>query len=393
MNLSDKFCLDPQIHFLNHGSFGATPREVLDVYNDWVIRMENQPVKFLGREFHDLLRSARIALSQYLNCNADNVVYLSNATHGVNLMARSIPLHPGDEVLTTNQEYGACENVWISRCAECGAAFKRAELPLPYESDSQIVDLFWQAVTEKTKVIFLSHITSATAIPFPVKEICRKAREAGIISCIDGAHAPGQIPVDLQAVGADFYTGNCHKWMSAPKGSAFLYANPYWTERIIPTIVSWGYPPNLENVCGIPLIDYNEWLGTDNPCAALSVPAAIRFMKDNHWEQIRNTCHHLLKDAMTELISLSEFPDLYPDENAYVQMAAVEIPSLQDTQSLKTFLYDRFRVEVPVIAWNGRNFIRISVQGYNTPADLDALIEGFKAFRKESVCEDRGLRR
>ena len=223
-NLKRHFLLDPTVTFLNHGSFGATPKPVFAAYQDWQRRLERQPVLFLGREIDGLLRQSRQALGEYLDAAADDLVYIPNATHGVNIVARSLALQPGDEILTTDHEYGACDYTWEFVCKKTGATYIHQPIPLPVQSEDEIIEQFWQGVTLRTKVIYLSHITSPTALRLPVEQICQRARQAGIWTLVDGAHAPGQIPLDLKAVGADFYTGNCHKWLLSPKGAAFLYA-------------------------------------------------------------------------------------------------------------------------------------------------------------------------
>ncbi|MCA9998356.1 MAG: aminotransferase class V-fold PLP-dependent enzyme [Anaerolineales bacterium] len=206
------FLLDPDVVFLNHGSFGATPRPVFDVYQAWQRQIEYQPVKFIGRELTGYLQTARHTLGNYLHAHGDDLVYIPNATFGVNIVARALLLTAEDEVLTTDHEYGACDRVWRFVSQKKGFHYVRQPIPLPVTSPEEIVEQLWQGVTPRTKVIYLSHITSATALRLPVEAICQRAREAGILTLVDGAHAPGQIPLDLTAMGADFYTGNCHKW-------------------------------------------------------------------------------------------------------------------------------------------------------------------------------------
>ena len=202
------FLLDPDIHFLNHGSFGACPRPVFEAYQEWQRRLELQPVLFLGRELVHYDQQARQALAEYLHAEADDLVYIPNATHGVNIVARSLDLRPGDEILTTNHEYGACDNTWQFLCQKSGARYIHQPLPTPLGSDEEIVERLWQDVTRRTRLIFVSQITSPTALILPVRAICQRARQEGILTLIDGAHAPGQIEIDLMAIGADFYTGN-----------------------------------------------------------------------------------------------------------------------------------------------------------------------------------------
>jgi len=210
-SLKDYFLLNPDIVFLNHGSFGATPKPVFEAYQSWQLRLERQPVLFLGRELDGLLKVSRRALGKYLNADADDLVYIPNATHGVNIIAHSLDLKPGDEILTTDHEYGACDYTWDFICGKTGAKYIHQPIPLPVHSEEEIADQIWLGVTPRTKAVYLSHITSPTALRLPVEQICQHAREAGILTIVDAAHPPGQIPVDLQALGADIVFGNCHK--------------------------------------------------------------------------------------------------------------------------------------------------------------------------------------
>ena len=211
-NLKEHFLLDPEIIFLNHGSFGATPKPVLDIYHDWQQRLEENPVKFLDRDIKFYFRNAREALGEYLNADPDNLVYIPNVTYAVNAIAGSLRLSPEDEILATDHEYGACDKTWTYHSQRSGAKYIRQTIPVPITSQEEILECMWLSVTSRTKLIFMSHITSPTAQIFPVKSICERARENGILTMVDGAHAPGQIPIDLMEINADFYSGNCHKW-------------------------------------------------------------------------------------------------------------------------------------------------------------------------------------
>jgi isopenicillin-N epimerase len=308
-------------------------------------------------------------------------VYIPNATHGVNIVARSLRLEPGDEILTSDHEYGACDNTWRFLCQKSGAHYLHQPIPLPARSAAEIVDTFWQGVTPRTRLIFLSHITSPTALRLPIEAICARAREAGILTLIDGAHAPGQIDLDLPATDADFYTGNLHKWVMAPKGAAFLYARPAVQPMVEPLVVSWGSSATPETTCGSTFVDQLAWTGTRDPAAALSVPAAIQFMQHHHWGEVRQGCHNLLRPVIERFTAHFGLVSIYPDppEGFFYQMGAVPLPDSTDVCSLKTRLYEEFRVEVPLIEWNGRKLMRISVQGYNTQADLDRLVQAVEA--------------
>ncbi len=209
--LRDDFLLDPSVTFLNHGSFGACPRAVFERYQEWQLELERQPVLFLARRLEELLAEARGALGAYVGADPDDLVFVPNATAGVNVAARSLGLRPGDEVLSTDLEYGALDLTWERVCAELGASYVRTPIRLPVTNHGEIVDTVWSAVGPRTRVLYLSHHTSATAMTLPVDDLCRRAREAGIRTVIDGAHVPGHIPLDLRALDADFYAGNCHK--------------------------------------------------------------------------------------------------------------------------------------------------------------------------------------
>jgi len=377
-SLKENFLLDPNVVFLNHGSFGATPKPVFDAYQNWQLRLERQPVLFLGRELDDLLKESRRMLGEYLNADADDLVYISNATHGVNIIARSLDLKPGDEILTTDHEYGACDYTWDFICGKTGAKYIHQSIPLPIHSEDEIVDQIWQGITPRTKVVYVSHITSPTALRLPVEKVCQRARNAGILSIVDAAHSPGQIPVDLQALGADVVFGNCHKWMLNAKGSAFLYVRREVQHLVEPLIVSWGYNATRETTTGSRFIDLFQWTGTKDPAAALTVPTAIQFMKEHNWDEVRTECHTLLYQAIERICNLTDMPPLYPlDSGFYSQMGIAPLP-LSDITVLKSRLYDEYKIEVPLIQWRERQFIRISVQGYNNQEDIDALVSALQ---------------
>jgi isopenicillin-N epimerase len=374
--MHDHFLLDPDVIFLNHGSFGATPRSVFEVYQSWQRRLEWQPVKFLGRDIGSYLAEARAALGAYVGAAADDLVFVPNATFGVNVVGRSLRLGPGDEVLATDHEYGACENVWRYESKQRGFAYVRQPVPLPLTSAEDIVEQVWAGVTPRTKVIFLSHITSPTAVCLPVADICARARDAGILTVVDGAHAPGQVPLDLPALGADFYTGNCHKWLCSPKGSALLYARPEAQHLIEPLVVGWGWGAGRLLTFGSDFLDYNQYLGTDDYAAYLTVPAAIAFQQGHDWDTVQARCHDLAADFVARMAALTGLPGIYPAGGGgfFHQMALAPLPPETNEVALKARLYDEFRVEIPTIRWNGRPYLRASFQGYNTAADLDALL-------------------
>lgn len=378
-NIAEHFLLDPDIIFLNHGSFGATPIPVLQKYQFWQGELEKQPVKFIIHELLDHLKLAREILGEYLNADADDLVFVPNATFGVNIIARSINLKPGDEILTSDHEYGACDNAWSFMSQKTGAAYIHQPVPLPFTSLDEITDYFWQGVTPRTKVIFLSHITSPTALRMPVEEICKRARKAGIITVIDGAHAPGQIPLDLEAIEADFYVGNCHKWMLGPKGSGFLYARPELQHLVEPLVVSWGWGENSPYTTGSDFLDNLEWWGTKDPSAYLAVPAAIQFMQEYDWDAIQQDCHTILQQAVHGVSDITGLEPVYPvRSNLFNQMAVIPLPHIADLSAFQAQLYNDYQIEVPCIQWKDRQFVRVSIQGYNDWSDMEALLEALK---------------
>ena len=385
MSLKEYFLLDPTVIFLNHGSYGATPKPVFEAYQNWQRRLEHQPVLFLGRELPELLRESRIALGKYLNADADDLVYIPNATHGVNIVAHSLRLKPGDEVLTTDHEYGACDYTWEFVCGKAGADYVHQTIPLPVHSEDEIVDMLWQAVTPRTKVIYLSHITSATALRMPVEKICKRAREAGILTIIDAAHAPGQIPVDLQALQADILFANAHKWMLNVKGSAFLYVRREVQHLIEPLVVSWGYHPTPDIATGSRFIDILQWTGTKDPTAARTVPDAIQFMNEHDWDTVRCQSHELLRQAIERICDLTKRSPSYPlDSDFYSQMGIAPLPAV-NLAVLKQRLYDEYKIEVPLTQWQDKQFIRISIQAYNDQADVDALVHSLQILLPQTV--------
>ncbi|HEV8338996.1 MAG TPA: aminotransferase class V-fold PLP-dependent enzyme [bacterium] len=362
----EPFLLRPDVVFLNHGSFGACPRPVFDVYQQWQRELEGQPVEFLGRRFAGMMAEARAALGGYVGADPEDLVYVPNATTGINIVARSLPLAAGDEVLSTDQEYGAAERTWRFVCERRGARFIQVALPAPAGTPEQITDALWAQVTSRTRVVFLSHVTSPTALILPVAQLVGRAREAGIVTVIDGAHAAGQLPLDLDALGADFYAANCHKWMCAPKGSGFLWARREKQSLLAPLVVSWGWPEGF--------IKEQEWQGTRDPAAFLATPAAIEFLRSPAWSGVRERCHALAAEGRAGLLALGGGPALSPDGAGwYAQMVSVPLP-LADGEEAQRRLREEFAIEIPVVAWRHVQLMRISVQGYNTKGDIEALL-------------------
>ena len=370
--LREQFLLDPGVAFLNHGSFGACPRPVFERYQAWQRELELRPVEFLGRRSRDLLAAARGRLADYLRVGQDDVVYVANVTTALNIVARSLPLEPGDEVLTTNHEYGALDRTWTFVSEHRQTRVVVQKLPVPMSDPEEVVDAVWAGVTPRTRVLFMSHITSPTALTLPIEPLIARARAAGIWTVIDGAHAPGQVELDLGALGVDFYGGNCHKWLSAPKGAGFLYVRPALQQLIEPVVVSWGWRPKDPGPSVF--VDQIERQATHDPAAYLSVPAAIDFQAKHDWPRVRQECHELVRLARQQMADLTGIEPLVADDPRWFsQMGTLPLPPC-DSADLKRRLYDEYQIEIPATQWGETPCLRVSVQGYNTRTDIERLI-------------------
>lgn len=383
------FLLDPAITFLNHGSYGACPRPVFEAQQAWQLAMERNPVAFLGRRSAALLAEARAEVAAALGAQADDLAFITNATTGVNIAARSLAalLQPGDEVLGSNHEYGACIATWQQVCAERGAHYRSFEVPLPYRRED-VVPRFLAALTPKTRVLFISQISSTTALTFPVDELCAAARERGVLTVVDTAHVPGHLPMNLAATGADFSTGNFHKWLCAPKGAAYLHVRPEHQHRVRPPVISWGAlaeaqadqadDGTLGGHTGFdaytgrtPLERRLLWQGTHDIAAWLSVPAALRFQAEHQWPAVRERCHAMAVALLHRVTARHGTVPLCTDSD-FVQMVPIPVPP-GDAERLRAALFERYAIEVPVTQHAGQRFVRVAVQGYTTETDLARL--------------------
>jgi isopenicillin-N epimerase len=365
--LREHFLLDPGIVFLNHGSFGATPKPVFDRYQAWQRELEREPVNFVARRQEPLLDAARGRIATFLNAGADDLTFVTNATSGLNIVARSLPLEPGDEILTTDLEYGALDMTWEHLCAKAGATYIHQPIPLPVTSRAAVVDALWAGVTDRTRAIFLSHITSGTALTLPVEEICTRARAAGILTIIDGAHVPGQRDIDLAAIGADAYSGNFHKWLCTPKGSAFLHVRPehhHWVESLA---ISWGWSGEHT------FVSRNQKQATRDVSAYLSVGRGIDFQREHRWPEVRERCFDMLRTFRARMHARFATQPISPDTpDWYQQLAVITLPASAPAD-LHDRLFHTHGIEVPVTAHGDWRFVRVSVQGYTTQSDLDAI--------------------
>jgi isopenicillin-N epimerase len=366
---ADGFLLDPDVVFLNHGSFGACPGPVFERYQAWQRELERQPVEFLGRRLPALLADARTALAAYIGARPEDLVFVPNATSAVNAAVRSLELGTADEVLSTNLEYGANDLLF----SHLPARYVRAEIPLPLPSDDELVDLLFAEATERTRVLFVSHVTSETAVILPVRAICERARSLGILTLIDGAHAPGHVPLDVEEVDADVYAGNCHKWLCAPKGAGFLHVHAALQERIQPFVTGWGFGPDAT------FVTRHELQGTRDPSAYLTVPAALEWQAAH---DTRAAGHALAIEAQRRLAELTGFAPI-SDPARIGRMVSVRVP-VEDAEAAQARLLEEFRIEIPVFARKTEPLLRASFAPYNDESDLDSLVTAFERVLNES---------
>jgi len=359
--------------YLNHGSFGPSPEPVRDARRQWIDRMDHQPMEFFVLTIEPALVEALGRLADFVGTSRDNLVFAENATFAMNVVADSFPLKSGDEVVLTNHEYGAVKRIWERRCKRAGIdAPQSAHIPLPIESEEQVLDAIFGVVTKNTRLIVVSHVTSATAIILPVDRICEKVRELGVAVCIDGPHAPAQVPLDIDHLDCDFYTASSHKWLSAPFGSGFLYVNPKHQKNIEPLNLSWGRLPPTE-----PTVWSDEflWSGTRDPSPYLTIPAAIDFMEEVGLEAFRSRTHYLAQYACHRLHELTGMEPVVPDKTKwYGSMALAEIPD-GEALPLQIALREKFGIETPIIDFADKRFIRVSCHLYNDKSDVDQLID------------------
>lgn len=367
------YTLSPEVTYLNHGSFGAVPIPVQRVFQDLQRQMEENPSHFMSHVLRERYLQTRQALAEFVSTQAANLAFVTNATMGINVFARSLPLARGDEVLATNQEYGATQKAMQYRCRQAQARYVIQPVPFPVDSPTEWVDRFWEGVTRRTKVIFFSHITSPTALTLPIREICRRARAEGILTVVDGAHAPGQVDLHLDDWGVDFYTGNCHKWLSSPRGNGFIFVAPRHHERVEPLVVSHGWNP--EERSPDPLYDYFAWQGTGDPCGLLSVPSALDYLHDLPWPRVRAQVHAMAAAARAQISDLFDLPPTATDGHDWWSLMFTARLPAGGAERLGPRLWTEHRIVAPVIRFADYDLIRVSVKEYNTPADLNRLLE------------------
>lgn len=369
--MKSQFLLDKNITFLNHGSFGACPKPIFEEFQRFQLELESEPVEFIQRKQPKYLKTARESLANYVGCKAEDLFFTANPTFAINVIMRSIKLNEGDEILSTNHEYGAMDRTWNFYCKKSGAKYIRQNISLPIVSKEQIIEEFWKGYNSNTKVVFLNQMSSSTALIFPVKEICDKAQQLGLITIVDGAHIPGHIDLNISELNPDYYTGTLHKWMLAPKGSSFLYVKPEFQNDLEPLVVSWGYESVAPGESQF--LDYHELQGTRDVSAFLCTPKVVEFLEENDWKAISKSCKQVVLDNYQRFCDLLNTTPLCPVTDEFLgQMASVPI-NVTNPAELKELLYSKYKIQIPVMPLNGNYYIRFSINAYNCQADLDKL--------------------
>ncbi len=371
-----RWALDPSVDFLNHGSFGATPRAVLAVQDALRAEMEAEPVEFLARRLPARLDAARARVAALVGADPAGLVFVPNATHGVESALGALDWREGDEVVHADHGYNAVKMALLRLEHRYGVRHVPAIVPFPIHDPEQVIGAFAAAIGPRTRLVIVDHVTSATALTFPAAELVALCRARGVAVLVDGAHAPGLLDLDLEALAADFYTGNLHKWVCAPKGAALFWVHPDWRARVHPRVTSHGYASGLAPEF--------EWTGTFDPTAWLAVPAALDHLEVLGIAEVRAATHGLVREGRELLADALGVELPHPDHPSwYGPMAAVLVPWARgaDAPGLTARLFAEHRIEVPFTAYDARCFIRISAQVYNSPAQYRRLAEVLRAWR------------
>jgi len=375
-NLASEWMLEPGVDFLNHGSFGAVPRVVFEAQTEWRRRIEAAPVEVIARRRLELIDAAKEQVGRWLGMKPDDFGLVTNATEGVNAVLHSLRFSPGDELLTTNHVYNAVRQAMKFTCARSGAAYREVAVPMPVRSPADLADAVVGAVSDRTRLLVIDHVTSPTATVFPVERIVRACTARGVDVLIDGAHAPGMVPLDVESIGAAYYSGNLHKWAFAPRGAAFLWARPDRQAAIHPAVVSHHYGEGFASEF--------SWQGTRELSAWFAVPTALEFTRQLGGDAVREHNHAMAVWAHRVLAERLDGAEAIvpPDGSMLGSMAAVKLPqtyaALSEAQllSLQQVLYTRHRIEVPLMRLDPNTvLLRVSCQVYNTPRQYERVAD------------------
>ena len=367
--------LDPDITFLNHGSYGACSKPVFKEYQDWQQKLENQPVQFMTNQVYSAMEKSRESMSQFVGCDEKELVFFQNPTTAVTNVIYNLDLKPGDEVLMSNHEYGALVRAWKMWGKKTGVKIIQQDISMPVTTEENFIEDFWTGVTDQTKVIFLSHITSSTALIFPIEKIIKLAKEQNILTIIDGAHVPAHIPLNIHELGCDFYIGACHKWLCAPKGSSFLFVKKDHQDWVKPVVVSWG--KDGDDPTPSEFIQNFQWQGTRDMSAFLTIPTAINFYI-KEIKPYQESCKKIIQDTCSEFQSILNTEPIFAGREWLAQLVAHPLPKNRPS-NLKKRLWEEYQIEIPVFEWNRQEFVRVSIQVYNTQKDVDLLMSALRS--------------
>jgi isopenicillin-N epimerase len=388
-HLHEHWTLDPGITYLNHGSFGGTPRVLLEKQNEYRAQMEREPVRFFVRELEPLLDQARSALSAFIGADPNGLAFVVNATSGVNAVLRSLDLDKFDELLVTTQEYNACRNALDYVAGLAGSKVVVVDIPFPIPSGEDIVARVLEKVTDRTRLFLVDHITSQTAVILPIEQLVQELAQRGVDTLVDGAHAPGSLPLDLAKIGAAYYAGNLHKWVCAPKGAAFLHVRENRRASIRPLAISHGANSTRRDRSRF-FLEF-DWTGTFDPSAWLVVPDALQFLPslvDGGWPAVMRANHELALKARDLLCASLGIDRPVPDEMLGA-MAALPLPDADPSLAWSPdgdpiqdrLLYD-YGIEVPFMPWPSpaNRVLRVSAQLYNDFEDYEKLASALGHF-------------
>lgn len=380
--LKNQFYIRKDLTFLNFGSFGACPKPIFEDYQAWQLELEQEPIQFITVNGLQYLKNSREALSTFVHCKPEDLVFMVNPSYAMNTVAKSLKLDSGDEILATNIEYGACDKTWDFICEQTGAKYIRQKINLPLISKAKFIEDFFVGLTPKTKMVFISQITSSTGLILPVKEICEIAKSKGLLTFVDGAHVPAQIDLKLSDLQVDFYIGACHKWMMTPKGCSFLYASKSAQKLLNPLVVSWGYKSIFAS--DSLFLDHHQMSGTRDFSAFLTVPKAIEFLTKNDWKSVRKICHELGLKNINRFCELLNSKPLAPlTDEFYGQLFSIPIQT-KEPEKLQQLLFSKYQIEIPVIRQDQAVYLRYSIQVFNSQSDLDNLFRALKDIKKNT---------
>ncbi|HSU65569.1 MAG TPA: aminotransferase class V-fold PLP-dependent enzyme [Tepidisphaeraceae bacterium] len=381
-DLRAEWLLDPRVTFLNHGSFGALPRCVFEEQTRWRLRVEAEPIEILGRRSAELLRDSRRAVGEWLGMEEGDFGLVTNATEGINAVLRSMKLRTGDELLTTTHVYNAVRQSMKYTAALAGATYREIDVPLPVRSAEEIAERVLGGVSDRTRLLVVDHISSPTALVFPVERISAECARRGVDVLVDGAHAPGMVPLQVPLVGSAYYAGNLHKWASAPKGSGFLWVRKDRQADVHPLVISHHLGEGFAREF--------EWQGTRDISGWLAIPRGLQFMAGLGWDAVMSHNHQMATWVQQTLCERWGVDPISPlDGSMLGSMATVRLPeslARLDEAAVRTLqqqLYTEHRIEVPIMQWSGRNFVRPCCQVYNEPAEYRRLAEVIQQVARE----------